>query len=103
MVAELIANELGHCAIVAPRSSLHESGAPLVIHDVQRLTLQLDGDTVELERETLHVMDDKRRAALVETRTRGNDGTVAQLVRYQFGNHLGSASLELDDQAQIIS
>ena len=25
------------------------------------------------------------------------------LVRYQFGNHLGSASLELDDQAQIIS
>ena len=27
----------------------------------------------------------------------------AQLIRYQFGNHLGSASLELDDQAQIIS
>ena len=26
-----------------------------------------------------------------------------QLIRYQFGNHLGSASLELDDQAQIIS
>jgi RHS repeat-associated protein len=25
------------------------------------------------------------------------------LIRYQFGNHLGSASLELDDQAQIIS
>ena len=27
----------------------------------------------------------------------------AQLIRYQFGNHLGSASLELDDKAQIIS
>ena len=26
-----------------------------------------------------------------------------QLIRYQFGNHLGSASLELDEQAQIIS
>ena len=27
----------------------------------------------------------------------------AQLIRYQFGNHLGSASLELDEGAQIIS
>ena len=27
----------------------------------------------------------------------------SSLIRYQFGNHLGSASLELDDQAQIIS
>src|SRR5262249_20196842 len=26
-----------------------------------------------------------------------------QLIRYQFGNHLSSASLELDDQARIIS
>ncbi len=48
-------------------------------------------------------MDDKQRIALVETRTQGNDGSPAQLIRYQFGNHLGSASLELDDQAQIIS
>ena len=30
-------------------------------------------------------------------------GAPQQLIRYQFGNHLGSASLELDDQAQIIS
>ena len=34
----------------------------------------------------------------------GNEpGVPPQLIRYQFGNHLGSASLELDDQAQIIS
>ena len=26
-----------------------------------------------------------------------------QPIRYQFGNHLGSSSLELDNQAQIIS
>jgi RHS repeat-associated protein len=61
---------------------------------------------VTLERETLHVMDDKQRIALVETRTldaAGDDPSPAQLIRYQFGNHLGSASLELDDQAQIIS
>ena len=31
---------------------------------------QNDGDTVTLERETLHVMDDKQRIALVETRRR---------------------------------
>lgn len=59
-----------------------------------------------LERETLHIMDDKQRIALVETRaldTAGNDPAPQQLIRYQFGNHLGSASLELDGQAQIIS
>jgi hypothetical protein len=51
-------------------------------------------------------MDDKQRIALVETRTLPrtpdpNDPLL--LIRYQFGNHLGSASLELDEQAQIIS
>ena len=56
-----------------------------------------------LERETLHIMDDQQRIALVETRTQGSDGSPEQLIRYQFGNHLGSASLELDGEAQIIS
>ena len=56
-----------------------------------------------LVRETLHIMDDKQRIALVETRTQGNDFVPEQLIRYQIGNHLGSASLELDDRAQIIS
>ncbi|MCA9468756.1 MAG: hypothetical protein KC643_25410 [Nitrospira sp.] len=57
-----------------------------------------------LVRETLHIMDDKQRIALVETRTKGNEpGVPQQLIRYQFGNHLGSASLELDDQGQIIT
>jgi RHS repeat-associated protein len=61
------------------------------------------GGVLQLERQTLHVMDDKQRIALVETRTQGFDDSLPQLIRYQFGNHLGSASLELDDQAQIIS
>ena len=66
----------------------------------------IGADTVKLERETLHVMDDKQRIALVETRTlpRTSDpNDQLQLIRYQLGNHLGSASLELDEQAQIIS
>lgn len=66
----------------------------------------IGANTATLERETLHIMDDKQRIAMVETRsldTAGTDSAPAQLIRYQFGNHLGSASLELDDQAQIIS
>jgi RHS repeat-associated protein len=62
-----------------------------------------NGTDVTLERETLHVMDDKQRIALVEMRTQGDDGSPEQLIRYQLGNHLGSASLELDDVGQIIS
>lgn len=62
-----------------------------------------DESTVALERETMHVMDDKQRVALIETRTQGDDESPQQLLRYQFSNHLGSACLELDNQAQIIS
>ncbi len=62
-----------------------------------------DGNTVMLERETLHVMDNNQRIALIETRTQGTDDSPAQLMRYQLSNHLGSATLELDDQGQIIS
>ncbi|MFF3871893.1 SpvB/TcaC N-terminal domain-containing protein [Streptomyces sp. NPDC001978] len=66
----------------------------------------IGANTATLERETLHVMDDKQRIALIETRTldtAGSDPAPRQLIRYQFGNHLGSASLELDERAQIIS
>src|SRR5262249_14627189 len=33
----------------------------------------------------------------------GADRAPEQLIRYQYGNHLGSASLELDEAAQVIS
>ena len=62
-----------------------------------------NGIDIALERVTLHIMDDKQRIALVETLTQGKDGSPPQLIRYQFGNHLGSASLELDDQGNVIS
>ena len=62
------------------------------------------GNALRLERQTLHLMDDKQRIATVETRTQGVEpGVPARLVRYQFGNHLGSACLELDHVAQIVS
>lgn len=62
-----------------------------------------DGSTVKLERETLHIMDDKQRIALVETRTQGNDLGPAQLMRYQYGNHLDTVHLEVDHQGRTIS
>lgn len=55
------------------------------------------------ELETIHVMDDKNRVAIVETRTLNPDAAPPQLIRYQFCNHLGSAVLELDAQADVVS
>ena len=62
-----------------------------------------DGTTITLSRETLHVNDGGQAAALVEDRTSGIDKGSASLVRYQHGNHLGSALLELDGAANIIT
>ncbi len=61
---------------------------------------------LRLERETLHVMDDQQRIALVETKTVSDGVEVTSptpVVRYQLGNHLGSASLELSDDGGIVS
>jgi len=63
--------------------------------------------TVTLERQTLHVADVGKLVCLVETT--GIDGSAApgatpsSLSRYQFGNLLRSAVLELDSAAAIIS
>lgn len=56
-----------------------------------------------LERKTLHIMDDASRIAMVETRNEVEDGSPAKLVRYQLSNHLGTACLETDDNARVIS
>lgn len=61
--------------------------------------------SILLERQTLHVMADKQRIAIIETRTQGTDPNNAppQLIRYQLINQLQSSILEIDDQARIIS
>ena len=41
-----------------------------------------------LERQTLHVMDDRQRIALVWNITEGSNGSPSQLVRYQFSNRI---------------
>jgi RHS repeat-associated protein len=67
-----------------------------------------DGNTVSLERETLHVMDDRQQIALVETKTIDPENNseiplLTPIIRYQFGNHLGSVSLEVDAVGAVIS
>lgn len=72
--------------------------------------------TPTLERADLHVMDDKQRIAIVNRWTNdmtggeagsvvdpANPATYVSKQRYQYGNHLGSASLELDDAGLVIS
>lgn len=62
--------------------------------------------SIDLERQSLHVMDDKQRVALVETKTvhdRARLTTPTGLQRYQFGNHLGSAALELKEDGTVVS
>lgn len=64
-----------------------------------------------LERESLHLMDDKQRIAMLDTETEprrlfiisAGRTTPKRTLRYQMGNHLGSACLELDEAAAVIS
>ncbi|MFL9482878.1 SpvB/TcaC N-terminal domain-containing protein [Chitinophagaceae bacterium LWZ2-11] len=60
---------------------------------------------IELERETLHIMDGTKRIVLIDTKIKPNHDAEIPLIRYQYSNHLGTASLELDGSttAQIIS
>ncbi|MBI2985751.1 MAG: VCBS repeat-containing protein [Deltaproteobacteria bacterium] len=57
-----------------------------------------NGSGTQLERHTLHVLDDKKRIALVETENPGRSNETTR-VRYQLGNHLGSSVLEVDDSS----
>ena len=62
-----------------------------------------DGSTVTLEKQTLEVTDGKRRVALVDNNLIGSDKSPPRLIRYQYGNQIRSASLEIDDQGQVVS
>ncbi len=110
---------LGLCREAAPRHARHDGGVLQLRrqrhpHEEGGREERHRGDEavksvngmLETERETLHVMDDQRRIAIVETLTVENGNRVAAPApgqRYQLDNHLGSASLELDDSANIIS
>lgn len=65
-----------------------------------------DTEQPKMERESLHVMDDLQRIALVETQTIKESELFKNSVplhRYQLGNHLGSASVEVREDGALIS
>lgn len=69
-------------------------------------TYQGNAETLQNERYTLHIMDDQKRITLVHYWTLSSDASISteqHYIRYQIGNHLGSASMELDDAGQLIS
>jgi RHS repeat-associated protein len=53
---------------------------------------------IDYERTTLNISDDEKVFVLIEQKT-----GEAEMVRYQYDNHLGSACLELDYTGRIIS
>ena len=75
-------------------------------YEVYQKRMASDG-TVQLERHSLHVMDGVKRVALVETTTvdasQGGAFQPSTVTRYQLGNHLGSAVLEVDGTGAVIS
>ena len=61
---------------------------------------------VLLERQTLYVLEDMRRIAMVETKTadaKDPPGVGMSRVRFQYGNHLDSALLECDEDGLAIT
>lgn len=61
------------------------------------------GTNAGLERQSLHVSDDSGHIAMVDTRNEINDDTEIRTMRYQMSNHLGSATLETNENGTVIS
>lgn len=64
-----------------------------------------NANSLLLERETLHIMDDTRRIALVESKTKANNVNITEqsVIRYQLDNQLGSACWEIGENLELIS
>lgn len=87
--------------IESPDGSLRSERIYLGGFEIYR---QHSGSNAGLVRETLHIMDDNQRIAMVETRTQGSEpGVPEQLIRHQINNHLGSAALELTEDGALVS
>ena len=73
--------------------------------EIYRKRASAVSDPVDIERVTLHVNDDTRRVAMVETKTfdLNNEEPGSPLSqgrwRYQLDNHLGSSAMEIDGTA----
>jgi RHS repeat-associated protein len=73
---------------------------------LSELYLKIVAGTTRTRRETLHIGDGGRRVAIVETTTVDNARPVIAPVpvqRYQLDDHLGSATIELDDTSAVLT
>lgn len=64
------------------------------------------GGTIQLERETLHISDDSARIARVDSLTINSSTAVdpvTPIIVYQLSNHLGTATIELDTSAVVLT
>lgn len=90
---------------------VYEHGGLVEVHaDLGGYELYRKRDAVtgklQLERQTLHVMDDRGRLALIETKTvdtRLPAFTPSTRIRFQLEDHLGSAVMELDESGGVMS
>ncbi|MCG8475664.1 MAG: hypothetical protein MI784_09335 [Cytophagales bacterium] len=70
---------------------------------------EYQGNDLKLERSTLHVSDNAGKFAQIDTKTLDTDNSDPDnplnrpLIRYQYGDHLGSSVLETDHHGNVIS
>jgi RHS repeat-associated protein len=66
-------------------------------------TFTSNGTDIDLELVDLESRSESGRVAIIETRTSGSSPAPQRVIRFQYGNFIGSASLELDQEARIIT
>ncbi len=70
---------------------------------------EYQGDDLRLQRNTVHILDNTGRIAQVDTKLIDKDNADpdnplnTDLIRYQYGNHIGSATIETDESGTVIS
>ncbi|KAK6527602.1 hypothetical protein TWF694_004586 [Orbilia ellipsospora] len=78
----------------------------IYLNDFLEIYRVTQNGTLQLERESVHIVDDADRIGLIETRTldlNNTDKAPQQVQRYQLSNHLGSSTVEIDQDGKILS
>jgi RHS repeat-associated protein len=76
----------------------------LYIDQIEIYSQYNSSEILTLQRESFHIMDNKRRIVLVDfPLSVGSSAMTNPLIRYQYSNQIESAALELDDTGAIIS
>ncbi|MGC4065054.1 MAG: RHS repeat-associated core domain-containing protein [Polyangiaceae bacterium] len=88
---------------VYEHSSSREERIYLGGYEVYRSWTTGANASLDVHRTTLHVMDDQRRVAMVENTIVDPKVSAGRRWRFQLDNHLGTATLEVDHEGNVIS